>query len=78
MEIFVGNKNLLIGTFYRSPNSSNDALIAIEKSIGCANDTNIHDILITGDFNVDILKPNTSHPIPGMQHFFLHRRSETT
>ena len=45
--IFVDHKKLLIGTFYRSPNSSNDALIAIENSIGLANDTNIHDILIT-------------------------------
>ena len=59
VELFVGHKKLLIGTFYRSPNSTNDALIAIENSIGLANDTNIHDILITGDFNLDILKPNT-------------------
>ena len=58
VEIFVDHKKLLIGTFYRSPNSTNDALIAIVNSIGLANDTNIHDILITGDFNLDILKPN--------------------
>ena len=39
VEIFVDHKKLLIGTFYRSPSSSNDALIAIENSIGLANDT---------------------------------------
>ena len=56
LEIFVDHKKLLICTFYRSQNSSYDALIAIENSIGLANDTNIHDILINGDFNLDILK----------------------
>ena len=59
LEIFVDHNKLLIGTFYRSPNSSNDALIAVKNSIGLANDTNIYDILITGDFNLDIFKPNT-------------------
>ena len=54
MEIFVDHRKLLIGTFYDSPNFSNDALIAIENSIGLANDTKIHDILITGDSNLDV------------------------
>ena len=70
MEIFVDHKKLLNGTFYRSPNSSNDALIAIENSIGLANDTNIHDILITGDFNLDIFKPNTWSKINNLCQYF--------
>ena len=70
VEIFVDHKKLLIGTFYRSPNSSNDALIAIENSIGLANDTNIHDILITGDFNLDIFKPNTWSKINNLCQYF--------
>ena len=63
-------KKLLIGTFYRSPSSSNDALIAIENSIGLANDTNIHDILITGDFNLDIPNPNTWSKINNLFQYF--------
>ena len=62
VEIFVDHKKLLIGTFYRS--------IAIKNSIGLANDTNIHDILITGDFNLDILKPNTWSKINNLCQYF--------
>ena len=68
LEIFVDHKKLLIGTFY--PNSSNDALTAIENSIGLANDTNIHDILITGDFNLDIFIPNTWSKINNLCQYF--------
>ena len=59
VEKFVDHNKLLIGTFYRSQSSSNDTLIAIKNSIGLAIDTNIHDILIAGDFNLSSLKPNT-------------------
>ena len=54
VELFVHHKKLLIGIFYRSPNSSNDVSSAIENSIDLANGTHIHDILITSDFNLDI------------------------
>ena len=55
VEISIKNKIQLIGTFYRPPNSTNAILSAIEDSIGLAFDTNISNILITGDFNLDIL-----------------------
>ena len=70
VEIVVDHKRLLIGTFFRSPSSSNDALIAIENPIGLAYDTNIHYILITGDFNLDILKPNTWSKIDNLCQYF--------
>ena len=70
VEIFVGHKKLLIGILYRSLNSSNDALIVIENSNGLANDTNIHDILITGNFNLDILKPSTWSKINNLCQYF--------
>ena len=49
LELFVGHKKLLIGTFYRNTSSSNDALIAFQNVIGLASDKNIHDmhVLIT-------------------------------
>ena len=56
IEITTHNKKVLIGTFYRPPNSPNDTMAHIENSVGLAVDTNNQDILILGDFNLDILK----------------------
>ena len=63
VEISIKNKIQLIGTFYRPPNSTNAILSTIEDSIGLAFDTNISNILITGDFNLDILKDNSSRKV---------------
>lgn len=52
-----------IGTFYQPPNATSEILTEIENSIGLAYDTNIKEILITGDFNLDILKQNTNRKI---------------
>lgn len=58
VEVLVQQHKILIGTFYRPPNSTNEVLSTIENSIGLAVDTNIQNILITGDFNFDMAKPN--------------------
>ena len=63
VEISIKNKIQLIGTFYRPPNSTNAILSSIEDSIGLAFETNISKILITGDFNLDILKDNSSRKV---------------
>ena len=63
VEISIKNKMHLKGTFYRPPNSTNAILSSIEDSIGLAFDTNISNILITGDFNLDILKDNSSQKV---------------
>ena len=55
-EVKTHNIKQLIGTFYRPPNSNNTVISTIEDSVGLAFDTNIKDILITGDFNLDTLK----------------------
>ena len=55
----IKNKIQLIGMFYRPPNSTNAILSSIEDSIGLAFETNISNILISGDFNLDILKDNS-------------------
>ena len=54
IELLLRNKKLLIGTFYRPPNSSPAVFSSVEDSIGLALDTNAHNIFITGDFNLDI------------------------
>ena len=56
IEVYTQQRKALIGTFYRPPNSATAILASIEDSIGIAFDSGIENILITGDFNLDILK----------------------
>ncbi|MCG8113299.1 MAG: endonuclease/exonuclease/phosphatase family protein, partial [Candidatus Thiodiazotropha taylori] len=70
VEVAVHNKKQLIGTFYRPPNSINAVLSTIEDSIGLAFDTNIDNILITGDFNLDILKQSSNRKITDLCQYF--------
>ena len=51
VEVSFQNKKHLIGTFYRPPHSPNATFPCTEDSIGLAFDSNIQNILITGDFN---------------------------
>ena len=72
IEISTHNKKYLIDTFYRPPNSTNEVISSIEDSIALAFDTNIPNILITGDFNLDISKPSASRKVRELcQHFSL-------
>lgn len=56
IEINTQHRKFLLGTFYRPPNAPAATLSSIEDSIGLSLDANIRDILITGDFNLDIRK----------------------
>ena len=49
------NKNILHGTFYRPPNSNLHYTSLLEDSISLAIDSNITDVVITGDFNLNYL-----------------------
>ena len=60
IELSVHKRKLVIGTFYRSPNSTPSILSSIENSVGLAFETNIRDIIITGAFNLDRLSDRTS------------------
>ena len=72
IEISTHNKKYLIATFFRPPNSTNEVISSIEDSIALAFDTNIPNILITGDFNLDISKPSASRKVRELcQHFSL-------
>ena len=70
IEITTHNKKVVIGTFYRPPNSPNDTMAHIENSVGLAVDTNVQDILILGDFNLDILKQLPSRKINNVCQYF--------
>ena len=56
IEIKLSNsRNVLYGVFYLPPNSSAMYTSLLEDSIGLAVDTNITDIIIMGDFNLNIM-----------------------
>ena len=50
------NRNILFGVFYRPPNSHSAYFSLIEESIGLAMDSNISDVIITGYFNLNVMK----------------------
>ena len=54
VECVIHKKKYLIGTFYRPPNSDNDVWDLIAYSMEKSKDTNIENILITGDFNENL------------------------
>lgn len=57
-----------MGTIYRSPNSVNAVLSAMEDSTG------VNSILITGHFNLGILKQTTSKKVTELcQYLNLHQ-----
>ena len=55
IEIQLNHTRLLFGLFYRPPKSDMSYYSSIEDSISLAMDTQINNIIITGDFNLDIL-----------------------
>ena len=74
IEVSTRQRKILIGTFYRPPNSSPAILSSIEDSIGLAYDTNAQNILITGDFNLDIAKQSSNKKVSDIcQHYNLNQ-----
>ena len=63
IEITVHHRKILLRTFYRPPNSPAQTLSSIEDSIGLAFDSNINDVFITGDFNLDTRKTTSYQKI---------------
>ena len=66
IEIILNKKHILLGTFYRPPNSDSTYYAMIEDSINLAVDTGITDIVIFGDFNYNMLSDQTSRKIMSM------------
>ena len=65
VEVKVRNKRVLVGTFYRPPNSFPLVLTDIENCIhvGMAADIGISDIVILGDFNLNMLNAQSQRKI---------------
>lgn len=63
IELANCRKHILVGLFYRPPNSDASYITNIEDSIGLAIDTGISEVIITGDFNLNFLNPQISRQI---------------
>ena len=66
IELANNHKRILFGIFYRPPNSDANYFSNIEDSLALAVDTAISDIIVTGDFNLNILSARTSRKIESL------------
>ena len=64
------NRNILYGVFYRPPNSDSAYNSLIEDSIGLAMDSNITDVIITGDFNLNVMKESQFRKVESLCNEF--------
>jgi hypothetical protein len=65
LEIKIKNKKYLYGTFYIPPNGNLQTWDELDQSIDMAL-SNTHDIIITGDFNINQLSDNHRNEISSL------------
>ena len=76
IELTLKHKHLLFGLFYRPSNSDSAYFSSIEDSVHLAIDTGIQGIIVTGDFNYNMLSGQLSANIEDLcENFF---RTQTT
>ena len=63
VEVTIKSKKVIVGGIYRPPNSNADYFNLMLESIDRAYNTNIYDIIITGDFNYNMLFNNNKNKI---------------
>ena len=64
IELTNNHKRILFGLFYRPPNSDSNYFSDIEDSVALAVESpGISEIIITGDFNLNVLHPQTARKI---------------
>ena len=66
IELINKTKHVLFGVFYRPPNSDTAYFSSIEDSFHLATDISINDIIITGDFNFNVLNAQHSRKIEAL------------
>ena len=66
IELANNHKRVLFGVFYRPPNSDANYFSNIEDSLALAVDTGISDVIVTGDFNLNMLNVRTSRKIESL------------
>ena len=70
IEIHLNHTRVLFGLFYRPPEANAAYFSSIEDSISLAMDTQIDNIIVTGDFNLDTLSYNTCRKVSGLCDLF--------
>ena len=70
VELVLKHKHVLFGLFYRPPNSDLNYNSTMEDSIHLAVDTGINDIIITGDFNLNMFNSQSARKINGLYYQF--------
>lgn len=63
IQLTLKHKQILFGLFYRPPNSDAIYYSTIEDSIHLAIDSGITDVIVTGDFNFNMLNTQTARKI---------------
>ena len=63
IELTLKHKHILFGVFYRPPYSEAVVFSAIEDSINLAVDSDVNDIIITGDFNLNMQNVQSARKI---------------
>ena len=66
IELTLKHKHILFGVFYRPPNSEAVIFSAIEDSINLAVDSGVNDIIITGDFNLNMQNVQSARKITSL------------
>ena len=66
IELAENHKRILFGVFYRPPSYDATYFLNIEDSIALAVDTGLSDIIVTGDFNLNMLNIRTSRKIESL------------
>ena len=70
IELINKHKHVLFGVFYRSSNSDSLYYSTTEDSLHLAVDTDINDIIVTGDFNYNMLNSQSSRKIEELCRLF--------
>ena len=60
IELVFGERSILLGGINRPPNSNNDQWLLMEQSIDQAFSQNFDNIIVTGDFNMNLLGANSN------------------
>ena len=71
LELLVQSKQMLVGGFYRPPNSGAEYFNLVVESIGRAHNTNITDLIIVGKFNYNMLTNDNNKIRDTMLHYNL-------
>ena len=66
VEVTNKHKHILFGVFYRPPSADSEYFSAIETSLNLAVDTGYNDIIVTGDFNFNMLSPSPARKISSL------------